>query len=264
MKRMMSVAGAFYPAECGSIESMIAQFNSILDKAIEDQSYFSLKPRAIISPHAGYVYSGFTANVAHRLLQNTAAKRVVVIGPSHRVYLSGISGSFYDAFETPCGDLLIDTAYLEMLAQKFGIGFVPEAHQEHSTEVQMPFIHHYLPNTSVIELVYGDVDPRNVAMICEEVLSDPHNVVVISTDLSHYYPLSKAKELDMHCLQGVAELDITELHNGCEACGKIGVEAIILAAKDLGLRPRILDYRTSADASGDTSSVVGYMSAAFL
>ena len=264
MKRTMSVAGAFYSASCGEIETMIAQFNSILDKAIEDQNYFTLKPRAIISPHAGYVYSGFTANVAHRVLGNTEAKRVVVIGPSHRVYLPGVSGSFFDSFETPCGDLPIDVVYLENLAKQFDIAFVPEAHQEHSTEVQMPFIKHYLPDASVCELVYGDVDPRSIAAICEEVLQDPQNVVVISTDLSHYYPLSKAKELDMHCLKAVHDLDISELHRGCEACGKIGVEAIVLAARSLGLTPRILDYRTSADASGDESAVVGYMSAAFL
>ncbi len=264
MKRKASVAGAFYPASCGEVETMIAQFNSILDKALVDSDVLSIKPRAIVAPHAGYVYSGFTANIAHRVLANSTPKRVVVIGPSHRVYLKGVSGSFYDSYETPCGDLAIDKEYLEHLAKLFGIGFVPEAHAEHSTETQMPFIEHYLPQAKVIELVYGAEDPLHLSKICEAVLSDRDNAIVISTDLSHYYPLKEAEALDMHCLKAVHDLDIQELHNGCEACGKIGLEAIILAARTLGLKPRILDYRTSADASGDQSAVVGYMSAAFV
>ena len=264
MKRAMSVAGAFYPAECGQIETMIAQFNAILDRALQDSDALQILPRAIISPHAGYVYSGFTANIAHRVLANSQPSRVIVIGPSHRVYLSGMSGSFYDYYETPCGDLAIDRAYLEHLSQLFDISFVPEAHAEHSTETQMPFIKHYLPDVKVIEFVYGDMDPAYLAKIYEAILADPANAIVISTDLSHYYPLKQAEVLDMHCLKGVHDLDVRELHSGCEACGKIGVEAMVLAAKSLGLKPRILDYRTSADASGDESAVVGYMSAAFV
>ncbi len=264
MKRLASVAGAFYPASCPEIETLIAQFNSILDQALAESDVLSIKPRAIISPHAGYIYSGFTANIAHRVLANSRPKRVIVIGPSHRVYLKGVSGSFYDAYETPCGDLEIDREYLEHLGTKFDISFVPEAHQEHSTETQMPFIKHYLPDSKVIELVYGDMDPLYLAAMCEYILSDPDNAIVISTDLSHYYPKEKAEILDSYCLKAVHDLDVELLHKGCEACGKIGMEAIIIAAKALGLKPVILDYRTSADATGDESAVVGYMSAAFV
>ena len=264
MKRQMSVAGMFYPAECGEVETMIAQFNSILDRALVDSDVLNIMPRAIIAPHAGYIYSGFTANIAHRVLANSKPERVVVIGPSHRVYLEGMSGSFFEAFQTPCGDLTIDRACLEHLASLFAISFVPEAHAEHSTETQMPFIHHYMPNAKVVEIVYGDQDPAYLAKVCEAILSDPKNAIVISTDLSHYYPKSKAEQLDAVCLKAVHDLDPALLHQGCEACGKIGVEAIILAARTVGLTPRILDYRTSADASGDESAVVGYMSAAFV
>ncbi len=263
-RRQASVAGAFYPASCGEVESMIAKFNEILESAITDPEALAMVPRAIISPHAGYIYSGFTANIAHRVLANAKPKRVIVIGPSHRVYLKGMSGSFFDTFETPCGDLVIDKEYLEALAARFEIAFVPEAHAEHSTETQMPFIRHYLPQTKVIEIVYGDQDPVYLGKMCEAILADPDNAIVISTDLSHYYPLDKAKLIDSICIKAVAELDPDLLHQGCEACGKIGVEAIIRAAKDLLLEPKILDYRTSADASGDTSAVVGYMSAAFV
>ncbi len=264
MKRVASVAGAFYPAECGQIETMIAQFNSILDHALKQSDVLSIQPRAIIAPHAGYVYSGFTANIAHRVLGNTHPDTIVVIGPSHRVYLQGISGSFYDTYETPCGDLEVDKAYLEHLASLFEIAFVPEAHAEHSTETQMPFIKHYNPQAKVVEMVYGDMDPAYLAKICEAILSNPKNAIVISSDLSHYYPLKKAEVLDTYCLKAVHDLDIDALYEGCEACGKIGIDAIIRTAKEMHLESRVLDYRTSADASGDESAVVGYMSAAFL
>ena len=264
MKRAMSVAGAFYPAECGEVESMIAQFNSILDKALVNSDVLSIKPRAIVAPHAGYIYSGFTANIAHRILANSKPKRIIVIGPSHRIYVPGVSASLFDSYETPCGDLAIDKAYIKHLMSLFDIAFVPQAHAEHSTETQMPFIYHYLSQSSVVELVYGDMDPAYLAKICEAILSDEQNAIVISTDLSHYYPLKEAEAHDLHCLKAVHDLDISELHNGCEACGKIGLEAIILAAKVLGLKSKVLDYRTSADASGDESAVVGYMSAAFV
>lgn len=260
----MSVAGAFYPAECGQIESMIAQFNSILDKALVDTDVLGIKPRAIIAPHAGYVYSGFTANIAHRVLANSKPERVIVIGPSHRVYVPGVSASLFDSYETPCGDLAIDKEYIKHLMSLFDIEFLPQAHAEHSTETQIPFIYHYIPECKVVEFVYGEIDPSYLAKVCEAILSDPKNVIVISTDLSHYYPLKQAQMHDLHCLKAVHDLDVRELHNGCEACGKIGVESIILAAKTLGLKSRVLDYRTSADASGDESAVVGYMSAAFV
>ncbi len=264
MIREASVAGAFYPGRCNDIEEMIGNFNVILDRALSDSDVWNIEPKAIISPHAGYIYSGFTANIAYRVLANSNPKRVVVIGPSHRVYLNGISGSFFDSYETPCGDLKIDKEYLTYLSSLFDIAFVKEAHNEHSTEVQMPFIKHYMGNASVIELVYGDLDPLTLSKICIEVLNDPNNAIVISTDLSHYYSLKEAQKIDRFCLKGVNDLDIDMLHQGCEACGKIGVEAIILAAKTLGLKPRILDYRTSADASGDETTVVGYMSAVFV
>ena len=262
--RKDAVAGQFYPDSPTEIEKMIEHYNKILDEHLKEKDVLSLSPRAIIVPHAGYVYSAFTANFAYRLLANTHAKRVVVIGPSHRVYVQGTSISDYDEYETPFGDLPIDKSLVRDLEEKFGLIFAPEAHQEHSTEVQMPFIKRYDPEASVVELVYGDEDPARLAEVIDYLLDDPDTVVVISTDLSHYYDIEKANRLDSICMQAVADLDPAKLHQGCEACGKIGVEAMLLAAKKRGLKPVLLDYRTSADASGDESQVVGYMSAAFV
>jgi len=262
--RKSAVMGQFYPADPKEITDMFAHYNKILDENIEDKRLLEQKPRAIIVPHAGYVYSAFTANVAYRLLENTHAKKVVVIGPSHRVYLKGTSISDFDQYETPFGPLQIDHTLVNELKEKFSLSFIPDAHHEHSTEVQMPFIKSYDREASVVELVYGDEDPQNIEKIIEYLLKDPSVVVVISTDLSHYYDINKAKELDNICLNAVKNLDVRELHQGCEACGKIGVEAMLTVAKKEDLKSILLDYRTSADASGDKSSVVGYMSAAFI
>jgi len=262
--RNAAVAGQFYPASPEEIKMMFDHFNKVLEGHLKNPDLLKTKTRAVIVPHAGYVYSGFTANVAHRLLGNSGVKRVVVIGPSHRVYLQGTSVSEYDLYETPLGDLPVDRNFATELISKFGLGFMPDAHHEHSTEVQMPFIKTYLPESRVVELVYGDENPKNLAPVIEWALNDSDSGVVISTDLSHYYDIEKAKALDAICLDAVSKLDPSELHRGCEACGKIGVEAMLIAAKNLNLEPLLLDYRTSADASGDESQVVGYMSAAFI
>jgi len=263
--REAAVAGQFYPSSPDEIQSMLEHYNQILDEHLKDKDdVLHLKPRAVIVPHAGYVYSGFTANIALRLLSNTAVKRVVIIGPSHRVYLKGTSISEFDSYQTPLGALPIDKVLVSDLEDRFGLGFVPEAHHEHSTEVQIPFVKNYTPKVSVVELVYGDESPEKLADVIEYLLEDPETAVVISTDLSHYYDIKKANTLDSICLDAVKTLSTTELHKGCEACGKIGVEAILIASKKYGLRSMLLDYRTSADASGDKSQVVGYMSAAFV
>ena len=261
--RKDAVAGQFYPANKEEIQKMFKHYNEIIDESIKDQSILALKPRAIIVPHAGYVYSAFTANIAFRLLKNSHAKRVVVIGPSHRVYLNTTSVSKFDTFETPMGNLNIDTKLVNELLEKFNLHFQADAHSEHSTEVQMPFVKTYLPDASVVELVYGNEDPNNLAKVISYLLEDTNTVVVISTDLSHYYDIDKAKQLDTICLNSVSNLNPAELHQGCEACGKIGLEAMLIVAKQKELQATLLDYRTSADASGDKSQVVGYMSAAF-
>ena len=128
----------------------------------------------------------------------------------------------------------------------------------------MPFVKNYLGDVSVLELVYGQEDPAHLSRVINYLLEDDETVVVISTDLSHYYDIDKANRLDSICLDAVSKLSPQELHQGCEACGKIGVEAMLLVAKEKGYKPVLLDYRTSADASGDKSQVVGYMSTAFI
>jgi len=262
MKRLAGVRGEFYPKSCSEIKKMINGWNKIVDEKLTEKSVLKEIPRAIISPHAGYIYSGFTANFAHRLLANSKAKRVIVIGPSHRVHINGMSGSEMKLYETPCGDLEIDGDYLKLIKKSFPIEFSKKAHSvEHSTETQMPFIKHYLPNAKIIEFIYGNADYRKIAKLISEILKDKNNVVVISTDLSHFYTQENAKKLDNICLNAILKKDVSMLEHGCEACGIIGVKAMLEVAKSLNMRVDLLDYRTSADASGDRSSVVGYVSA---
>ncbi len=262
--RKAAVRGLFYPQECSNVKSYFKKFNHMFQEISISKEIQSIIPRAVIVPHAGYIYSGFTANFAYRFLKQSKAKRIIVIGPSHHHYFQGISGSYYETYETPCGELEIDSPYLFALAKKFKLGFEPKAHEkEHSTETQMPFIKHYFPHKKVIELIYGDITAQTLANLITALLQNKDNVVVISSDLSHFYSLEEAKVFDENCLRGVEKLDLEELANGCKACGLRGIQGMILAAKQLNLSSKLLDYRTSADSSGDSSSVVGYMSTMF-
>jgi len=260
-----AVVKEWYGGTCEAVENYIAHFNKIIDENVDAKKaaeVFSLKPKALIVPHAGWMYSGFTANFAYRIASNTNPKRVVVIGPSHRVPFRGISTTLEDEYETPCGNLPIDRAFALELIENFGVQNLEAVHQEHSTEVQMPFIYHYFGQIPVVELVYGDYEPEKLKDIIEYALED-NSLVVISSDLSHYYDLKTANMLDYNCLEAVQNLDLEKLQN-CEACGKIGIAGMIIAAREMGLTPLIVDYRTSADVTGDESNVVGYMSAVFI
>jgi AmmeMemoRadiSam system protein B len=253
--------GTFYSCSKDELNHLIDIFNSALDGAKEAQDKLKLIPKAVISPHAGYIYSGFSANFAHRVLANKKVKRVVVIGPSHHVYFEGISGSFFSEYATPFGNLPIDIEYLNVIKKEFGLVFAKEAHKlEHSTETQMPFIAKYQPDVKVIELIYGKIDSNKLAKLIEWLLQDSLTSVVISSDLSHFHTLDRANMLDGICLEAIKKLDSDILDVGCEACGIAGIRGAIIAAKKLKLKSEILDYRTSADVTGDEKRVVGYSS----
>ncbi|WP_428737367.1 AmmeMemoRadiSam system protein B [Sulfurimonas sp.] len=260
MIREMSVAGSFYPDSKEEIEKYLTYFNKVYDR------HFTLsdaKSRVVIVPHAGYVYSGFTANVAYRILKNSEIKRFVVIGPSHRVGFDGVSVCDYEEYKTPFGTLESDREIVKMLQEKVTLKCMPQAHHEHSTEVQFPLLKYYIPDATLVELVYSNEKPENISKIIDLLLENTGIGVIISTDLSHFYTLREANIIDRICIESIENMQINRLHEGCEACGKIGVEAVLLSAKKASMHPHIIDYRTSADASNDVSSVVGYVSAYF-
>ncbi len=252
--REMAVSGSFYPSYCAQLKDFFATWN-------KKQFNCNLHPRALIAPHAGYIYSGEVANDAYSCVKGKNYKRAVVIGPSHKIAYSGISGSFFEKYDTPCGRLDIDLKYLKALAKHFKIVFVPKVHSsEHSTEVQMPFLKQYLPSTKVVELIYGSISLQHLSQLIYTLAQDKKNLIIISSDLSHYYPLKQANELDSHCVTAISNMDPTPLRR-CEACGKRGIEALLAVGMKLSLKSKIISYSTSADTSGDSSMVVGYMSA---
>lgn len=257
--RKCSVDGLFYPDSAQEIKQIFQHFNSSMPNK---QTVANIK--ALIVPHAGYIYSGYTANIAYNLASlNQDIERVVVLGPSHRVFLEGASVSAFEAFETPLGSIHIDTGYMEKLqAEHSFLDFFKDAHQEHSTETQMPFIKHYFPKAKTLEIVYGKIDHEELATLTDTLLQTEKTLLVISTDLSHFYPLEKANELDDTCIKAINDLDLEGFAN-CEACGIQGVKALVKSAKKHRLVPEFLDYRTSFDKSGDASSVVGYTSFLF-
>jgi len=264
MRKMANIG--FYPEDCNEINKFIAYFNEILDKNIDEENkkrLFKVPPKALIAPHAGWVYSGFTANFVYRMTQNFNEKRVIIIGPDHKIGFKGASICLEDKYQTPCKELDIDIKYSSLLKEKFNLEYLQNAHNEHSTEVQVPFIAHYIKNPKIVEIVYSDYSSDELSTIIDFLLEDENNLIVISTDLSHYYDKQTAMALDYNCIQAVYDLDITELQN-CEACGKIGVEAIIKSADKSNLSSLVVDYRTSADATNDETQVVGYMSAIFI
>lgn len=260
--RNTAVAGTFYPNSCSEINRYIEHFNNILENS-NFTIDTTIDPRAVIVPHAGYIYSGFTANTAYKYVENKKdIKTLIVIGPSHKVLVEGISVARYDEYTTPCGEIKIDTELSKELKENFDfISFNPDAHKEHSTETQFPFIEHYLKDIEVVELVYGKIDPQDISYVIDHLLEDPSNFIVISTDLSHFYPLDDANKIDNVCLNAISTMDTTLLDRGCEACGILGVKGLILSANKKNMVSKVIDYRTSADASGDASRVVGYVSA---
>lgn len=259
MIRKMSVAGSFYPDSKLELQKYFANFIKLYD----DSKLPIAHPKAIISPHAGYVYSGFTADVAYRVLRNSTPQTTIVVGPSHRIGFEGISLGDFQCYQTPLGEIESDLDFANELRQKFGFQFLKEAHFEHSTETQFPFVKQYLPKTKIVELVYSKTSVNFLSEILNFMLEKKDCAVIISTDLSHFYNLKDANTLDKICLQAISALDENSLDYGCEACGKVGVKAIVKSAKKIGLKSYLLDYRTSAEASLDENRVVGYMSAYF-
>ena len=260
MRREMSVVGTFYPGRGVELERYFEHFSQVYD---EDFKLPDIKSKAIIVPHAGYIYSGYTANIAYRILQKSGVKNLVVIGPSHKVAFDGVSLCNFESYDTPFGEIQNAKNLAKKLYENFELESLEQAHAEHSTEVQFPFIKYYLKDVNIVELVYSRVDHSSISKIIDFVLNEEDCGIIISTDLSHFHSLDKANRLDGICIDAIKKLDINLLNTGCEACGKTGLEAVIQSAKNNNLTPHILDYKTSADASSDEYRVVGYVSACF-
>ncbi len=256
--RPAAVAGMFYPADETSLRSMVQQF---LAQATSNGP----PPKAIIVPHAGYIYSGPIAANAYHLLENSSESfsRVVLLGPSHRVPLLGLAATSATSFATPLGLVEIDQYMIKKLFKLKQVKMMNEAHSmEHSLEVQLPFLQTILTDFKLIPLVVGDASAREVCEVLELACQDQQTLIVISSDLSHYHDYATANKLDSQTSQAIANLDSDKI--GYEdACGRTPVSGLLMFASAHGLKAEIIDQRNSGDTAGDKNQVVGYGAYAF-
>lgn len=248
------VAGYFYPADP---ETLAATVKSLLANA---PNLNVDAPKAIIAPHAGYIYSGPIAATIYKTLMphKDLIKRVVLLGPAHRVPFSGIAVTNIDFFATPLGNIPIDLASIRSTVDIPTVNVFEHAYDaEHSLEVQLPFLQSILPSFSLVPCVVGNADPFNVATLLQRLWGGPETLIVISSDLSHYYDYHTAQQLDTATSQAIVELAPQKIKEN-QACGRLPVKGLLLAAEKLHLTARVLDLRNSGDTAGDKNRVVGY------
>lgn len=258
--RPTAVAGAFYPGDAQTLASMIDGFLAQVEGEL-------LSPKVVVSPHAGFIYSGLTAAYAYRQLQSREIERILLVGPSHHVYFEGFAFSGADRWTTPLGEVELDqgdmAAFLKEREEDPAFFLHDQPHEfEHSLEVQVPFLQRSLARFKLVPVCYGKSDYRKLAAVFDHFLADEKTVAVVSSDLSHFHPQAQANRVDAFCNRAVETLDLDAMDH-CEACGAIGMKAAIAYAQRQGLKSKVLDYRTSGDTAGDKNRVVGYGSYAF-
>jgi MEMO1 family protein len=258
MSRPPAVAGLFYPDERNELA---AEVGAYLTSALV--SHASL-PKAIIVPHAGYIYSGPIAASAYALLNGARGriKRVVMLGPAHRVAVRGLALPGAETFLTPLGSVPLDLDAMASLRKLPQVVESRAAHaQEHSLEVQLPFLQSLLDDFSLLPLVVGDADSDQVAEVLDLLWGGDETLIVISSDLSHYLSYDAARRIDQETAQAIIALeDGIDYHR---ACGAMPINGLMAAGRRHGLRPVLLDLRNSGDTAGDRSRVVGYGAFAF-
>lgn len=256
--RYPAVAGMFYPAEADVLRQ---QVQAHLAAASLRPSAQALK--ALVAPHAGYIYSGPVAGSAYRqldALDKNKHWKVFLLGPCHRVPLRGASVCAFDQYQTPLGSIPVSPV-AKTLAQQ--LGFVPEADlQEHALEVQLPFLQLQLPSFELIPIVIGQAAPAALAAVLSPLL-DEDSLLVISTDLSHYLTYEEARKVDAIANQAIPALDIVRMQRQGDACGIVGVLSLMHLAQARGWQGQLLDYRNSGDTAGPRDRVVGYGAYAF-
>jgi len=255
--RPAAVAGMFYPGSAGTLAHDV-------DAYLDAAKPLPLRPKALIAPHAGYIYSGPIAATAYALLRplKGTIKRVVLLGPVHRVWVAGLALPGVDAFRTPLGDIPLDKAAIQAIGGLPQVEVNASAHaQEHSLEVHLPFLQDVLGAFSLVPLAVGGASPAQVAEVLETLWGGPETLIVVSSDLSHYLPYAEARAKDKATVDSMLKLDPHLV--GDQACGAHPVNGLLLTAQRKGLTPHLLDLRNSGDTAGDKARVVGYAAVAF-
>jgi hypothetical protein len=217
-------------------------------------------PKAIIAPHAGYIYSGPVAAsaYAHLTAAQGTIQRVALLGPAHYVAMRGVAASSAEAFATPLGIVPVDQHALAQVLALPHVKIADEAHRrEHSLEVQLPFLREMLGDFVLVPLVVGASTPEEVGEVLEALWDGPETLLVISSDLSHYYDYDTARRLDQATSQAIEQLRPDEI-DAEQACGRLPITGLLWVARRHGLRARTVDLRNSGDTAGPRDQVVGY------
>lgn len=259
--RPAAVANLFYP---GSASALSRTVDDLLAQVATPIAPIRA-PKALIVPHAGFVYSGPIAASGYTLLREAAQsiRRVVIFGPAHRVFVRGCALPEVDAFETPLGTVPLDREAVEFASRLRGVSRSDRAHApEHSLEVHLPFLQRVLDRFSIVPFVVGDASPRDVADLMTSLWGGDETLFVISSDLSHYLPYDQARRIDTETTSRIVALDPRPLDHEL-ACGATPVSGLVLTAREKHLRPTLLDLRNSGDTAGSRDQVVGYTAIAF-
>jgi len=252
-RREPAVAGLFYPLDAEELRYELDRFLSLAPDS-------PLTPKAMIVPHAGYAYSGAIAASAYAQLAKIAPQitQVALFGPSHRVPLRGLAICNAEQFLTPLGPVGVDLARCQQLMQFPQVSIMDEAHaQEHSLEVQLPFLQTVLKDFKLIPIVVGDASAEQVCEVMEYLWQQPGMLIIVSSDLSHYHDYHTAQQLDQQTTDAIEHLRPDQI--GYEqACGRNPVNGLLLLAQHQHLQASTLDLRNSGDTSGARDRVVGY------
>lgn len=258
--RPAAVAGRFYPADGAELARSV---DLMLSRAGVHAG--AGRPKAIVAPHAGYVYSGPIAASAYAQLRamRNSATRVVLLGPAHTIAVAGVAVPSVDAFHTPLGPVEIDVEARAAVAAVRGVVVDDAPHaSEHSLEVHLPFLQRTLRAFRILPLAVGRCDAAAVAGVLDAVWGGPETLVVVSTDLSHYEAHDAAARHDRRTAQAILDGAVDTL-DGYDACGIHPLRGLAAVAARRRLRPRLLDLRTSGDTAGSRDRVVGYGAFAF-
>ncbi|UCV17432.1 AmmeMemoRadiSam system protein B [Ferribacterium limneticum] len=256
--RPPAVAGAFYPGDpaklSGTVDQLLAEANATPVS----------QPKALIVPHAGYVYSGSTAATAYAALApwSKHIHRVILLGPTHRVAVDGIALPEAEAFSTPLGTIRLDAQAIAAIADLPQIVFSDHVHAfEHSLEVHLPFLQRVLEHFTLVPLAVGHATPEAVGQILDRLWGGPETLIVVSSDLSHFLGYATAQQVDAETCRHIMQLD-THIHPE-QACGAYPINGLLLAARQRGLKPTLLGLCNSGDTAGDKARVVGYAAFSF-
>ena len=255
--RSPCVAGLFYPSDETRLQFQLRQY---FDDAAQQGLGDGYRPRALIAPHAGLIYSGpIAANAYHSVLSRAKdIHRVVVLGPSHQIAFDGAACPSHSLFATPIGEIPVDTQEIARLQAQGLITINDAAHaREHSIEVQLPFLQFILPKFTLLPIVVGHCDPLPIAAIIENYWRADDTLVVVSSDLSHYLDYYDAKKIDRDTSSSIEACRWQDI-GPHQACGCYPLRGLLQLAREENCKATCIDLRNSGDTAGEKSRVVGY------